>query len=135
MPDIGALQRQIDAADDVAIFAERNLAQQQRLAAGRLQQLENVSNAACRAVDLVQEENARNAQVVEFAHDELEGRNLLSSASATTTATSAAASTGSDSNANSIEPGQSMNVMLSPMNSVVAIVAFTLMACAFASAE
>jgi hypothetical protein len=60
---------------------------------------------------------------------------FFASASATTTTTSQAASTGSASKANSTEPGQSMKVRLSPMNSVVATQASTLMAWARASAE
>ena len=60
---------------------------------------------------------------------------FFSSASATTTAMSQAASTGSDSKANSTDPGQSTKVRDSPMNSVVATVASTLIAWALASAE
>ena len=60
---------------------------------------------------------------------------FFSSASATTTARSQAASTGSASKENSMEPGQSTKVICSPMNSVVATVASTLMAWARASGE
>jgi hypothetical protein len=60
---------------------------------------------------------------------------FFGSTSVTTTATSAAASTASASAVNSIEPGQSMKVRLSPMNSTVAVVASTLIACARASSD
>ena len=60
---------------------------------------------------------------------------FFSSASATTTARSTPASTGSASKANSIEPGQSMNVMRSPMKSVSATLTSTLIWWARASGE
>ena len=53
---------------------------------------------------------------------------FFSSASVTTIAASQAASTGCASKANSIEPGQSAKVICSPMKSIVAKVASTLMA-------
>ena len=75
--DVGALQREIDRADDDAVLAQRYLAQQQWHGAGRLQHLQRVAHARYRLVDLVEEKDARHAEIVELAHDELQRGDLL----------------------------------------------------------
>ena len=56
---------------------DRNLAQQQRHARGRLQQLERLAHALVGLVDLVEEQEARDVQVFELAQDQLQLRHLL----------------------------------------------------------
>ena len=76
-PDVGALEREVDRADDSAVLAQRDLPQEQRRGTCRLQQLQRVAHAGGRLVDLVEEQDARHAEIVELAHDELQGRDLL----------------------------------------------------------
>ena len=74
--DEGALQREIDEAGDDAVLPDRNLAQQQRRARGRLQHGERFADAHGGLVDLVEEEDARHAEVFEFAQDHAQRRQL-----------------------------------------------------------
>ncbi len=76
-PHIGALQRQVDGADDGAVAAQGDLSQQQRHGAGRLKHLERLAHAERRLVDLVEEQDARHAVLVQLAQDELQGGDLL----------------------------------------------------------
>ena len=74
--DEGALQREIDEARDDVVLPDRDLAQQQRNARRRLQQLEGLADLLVGLVDLVEEQEARDFQVLELAQDELELGNL-----------------------------------------------------------
>ncbi len=56
---------------------DRNLPQHQRHARGRLQQLQRFAHALVGLVDLVEEKNARDVEVFEFAQDQLQLRHLL----------------------------------------------------------
>jgi hypothetical protein len=73
----GALQRKVDRADHDAVLAQRDLPQQEWGAAGGLQQLERVAHAGFRFLDLVEEENARDGQLLQPAQDELERGDFL----------------------------------------------------------
>ena len=53
------------------------MAQQQRHAAGRLQQIQRLANALLALVDLVQEEDARNAERLEPSQNQLQRADLL----------------------------------------------------------
>ncbi len=75
--DMRALEREIDKAGDEVAVPNRNLAQQQRHARGRLQQLERFAHALVRLVDLVEEQEVRNVVVFQFAQDQLQLRHLL----------------------------------------------------------
>ena len=86
--DEGALQREIDEAGGDAVFPDRDLAQQQRRARGRLQKLQGLAHAAAGEIDLVEEQQARNLQFLELAQDHCSGCTLRGSASHTTTAAS-----------------------------------------------
>jgi hypothetical protein len=46
--DMGALEREVDETDDDVVGPDRDLAQHQRHARGRLQQLERLAHALCR---------------------------------------------------------------------------------------
>ena len=59
------LEREIDEARDPVIFANRNLPCDQRGHAHRLQRREQVADAAARLVDAVDEQEVRNALLVE----------------------------------------------------------------------
>ena len=65
--DEGSLEREIDKSSGDAILPYRNLAQQQRRARGRLKHLERFAQSPVRLVDFVEEEDARQSQVFEFA--------------------------------------------------------------------
>ena len=75
--DEGALQRQIDEAFDQFAVPDRNLPQHQRHARRRLQCRERLADALVGAVDLVQEQEAGNAEVLELAQDDLQLRQFL----------------------------------------------------------
>ena len=75
--DEGALQREIDEPGHDGALHDRQLAQDQRLAAGRLQPRKNVARARLGLVDLVDEDDAREADFVELLENELEGGRLL----------------------------------------------------------
>jgi hypothetical protein len=100
-----------------------------------LQRRERLADASLSLVDLIEEQDTRNALVLKRFDDDLEGGNLLLVGLATTTAKSTPASAPSASKANSIEPGQSRKVMVSPMKSVSAILTSTLIWWARASGE
>ncbi len=75
--DEGALQREIDEALDQFAVPDRNLAQHQRDARGRLQRRQRLADALVGAVDLVEEQEARDFQLFQLAQDDLELRQLL----------------------------------------------------------
>ena len=75
--DEGALQREIDEACDQVAVPDRDLAQHQRNARRRLQGRERLANALVGAIDLVQKQKARNAEILELAQDELQLRQLF----------------------------------------------------------
>ena len=75
--DKGALEREIDKARDDVALEGRNLPQDQLGARSRLQQLKHVVNAGIRLVDLVDEQNARDFLVFQFAQNELKLRDLF----------------------------------------------------------
>ena len=75
--DMGALEREVDEAGDDGAVPDRNLAQQQRNARGRLQQLDGFADALVGLVDLVEKQEMRNVGVFEFAQNQLQLRHLL----------------------------------------------------------
>ena len=75
--DVSALERQIDRPDHNAFLAKWNLPEQERGAAGRLEQLERIAHARGAFVDLVEEQDARHAEIIELAHDQLQRGYLL----------------------------------------------------------
>ena len=75
--DMGALEREVDEADDDVVRPDRNLAQHQRHARGGLQERQRLAHALVGLVDLVEEQKARDLQVFEFAQDQLQLRDLL----------------------------------------------------------
>ena len=75
--DEGALQREIDKTFDQLAVPDRDLAQHQRYARGRLQRRQRLADALVGPVDLVQKQKARNAQFLELAQDDLQLRQLL----------------------------------------------------------
>ena len=75
--DKGALQRQIDEARDQIAVPDRNLAQHQRNPRRRLQGRERLADALVGAVDLVEKQKARDAEILELAQDDLKLRQLL----------------------------------------------------------
>ena len=74
--DIGALEREVDVTGDDLVLPDRDLAQQQRHARGRLQQLDGIANALVGLVDLVEKQKAGNLQLFELAQDQLQLRHL-----------------------------------------------------------
>ena len=74
--DEGALEREIDKSGGDAILPHRNLAQQQRRARGRLKHLERLAQAPVRLIDLVEEQDARQPEILEFAKNDLKRRDL-----------------------------------------------------------
>ena len=75
--DEGALQREIDETLDQFALPDRNLPQHQRHARGRLQGRQRLADALVGLVDLVEEQEARNAEFLELAQDDLQLRQLL----------------------------------------------------------
>ena len=75
--DMRALEREIDEAGDQVAVPDRNLAQQQRHARSRLQQLERLAHALVGLVDLVEEQEVRNVLVFQLAQDQLQLRDFL----------------------------------------------------------
>ena len=75
--DKGALQREIDETLDQFAVPDRNLAQHQRHARGRLQRRQRFADPLVGLVDLVQKQKARNAHFLELAQDDLQLRQLL----------------------------------------------------------
>ena len=74
--DKGAFERQIDEARDQIAVPDRNLPQYQRNSRRRLQRCERLADALVGAVDLVEKQKARNAEVFELAQDDLKLRQL-----------------------------------------------------------
>jgi len=75
--DKGALKREIDKALDQFALPDRDLAEHQRHARGRLQHAKCLADALVGAVDLVEEQKARDFQIFELAQDDLQLRQLL----------------------------------------------------------
>ena len=69
--DEGPLKREVDKSGGDAILPYRNLAQQQRRARGRLKHLKRFAQSPVRLVDFVEEEDARQPQVFQFAQNNL----------------------------------------------------------------
>ena len=67
---------EVDEADRHIMLPDRELAQQQRRARGRLQHRQSFADAAAGEVDLVEKQNARQPQFLELAHDDLQRRRL-----------------------------------------------------------
>ena len=74
--DEGAFEREIDETGRDPVFPYRDLAQQERRARRRLKHLQRLAQAPARQVDLVEEKNARHAELLELAQDDLQSRNL-----------------------------------------------------------
>ena len=109
--DKGALEREIDEAGDDVVLPDRDLAQHQRHARGRLQQLAASRARAWSALSIL----LRNRKRGIFSSSSSRRIScscgtFFSSASQTTTAASTAGSTARMSWTNSTEPGQSMKV-------------------------
>ena len=75
--DEGALQREIDKTFDQLAVPDRDLPQHQRHARGRLQRRQRLADALVGAIDLVQKQKTRNAEILELAQDDLQLRQLL----------------------------------------------------------
>ena len=75
--DEGAFQRQIDETRDQFAVPDRNLPQHQRNPRRRLQGRERLADALVGLVDLVEKQKARDAEIFEFAQDDLQLRQLF----------------------------------------------------------
>ena len=75
--DEGALERQVDEAGGDAVLPDRDLAQHERLGAGGLQDRQDVAHLRVEGVDLVEEQEARDAAVLELLEDQLQRRHAL----------------------------------------------------------
>ena len=75
--DVGALGSEIDEAGRDAVLPDRDLAQHERLGARRLQHGDQLAQRNLGGVDLVQEEEMRNAAVLELLQDDLQRRDAL----------------------------------------------------------
>ena len=75
--DEGPLEGEVDEAGHHVALPDRDMAQHQRHAARRLQHFEGLPHARIGLVDLVEEEEARDALVLERLQDDLEGRDLF----------------------------------------------------------
>ena len=75
--DEGAFQREIDETLDQLAVPDRDLAQHERHARGRLQRRQRLADAFVGAVDLVEKQEARDLQLFQLAQDDLELRQLL----------------------------------------------------------
>ena len=71
------LQRQIDEPTDDLAGERRDLPQNELGARGRLQQIEHIADAGMGFVDLVDEQNAGNFPVFQFAQDQLQLRDFF----------------------------------------------------------
>ena len=74
--DEGALEREVDESGGDAVLPDRNLTQQQRGAGGRLEHLQRLAQAPAGLVDLVEKQDARQAELFELAKDDLQRRDL-----------------------------------------------------------
>ena len=75
--DEGALEREIDEAGRDAVLPYRDLAQHQRLGAGRLQHRQDLAHLRLEAVDLVEEEEVGDALILELLEDQLQRGDAL----------------------------------------------------------
>ena len=75
--DVGALGSEVDEAGGDAVLPDRDLAQHERLGARRLQHGDQLAQRNLGGVDLVQEEEMRNAAVLELLQDDLQRRDAL----------------------------------------------------------
>ena len=75
--DEGALERQVDEAGGDAVLPDRDLPQHQRLGARRLQRGQDVAHLRVEGIDLVEEQEAGNAAVLELLQDQLQRRHAL----------------------------------------------------------
>ncbi|OIQ65216.1 hypothetical protein GALL_532280 [mine drainage metagenome] len=74
--DKGAFQRQVDEARYPVAVPDRNLPQHQRNSRRRLQCRKRLADPLVGAVDLVEKQKARDAEVFELAQDDLKLRQL-----------------------------------------------------------
>ena len=75
--NVGALGSEIDEAGRDAVLPDRDLAQHERFGARRLQHGDQLAQRNLGGVDLVQEEEMRNAAVLELLQDDLQRRDAL----------------------------------------------------------
>jgi hypothetical protein len=75
--DEGAFKREIDETFDQFAVPDRNLAQHQRNAGGRLQDCERLPDPLVGAIDLVEEQKARDLELFQLAQDDLKLRQLF----------------------------------------------------------
>ena len=75
--DVGALQGQIDGAYGDAVLPDGHLAQHQRMRRGGLEIFQNLAHMALGLVDLVDEDDARQADLVQLLENDLQGGGLL----------------------------------------------------------
>ena len=75
--DKGTLQRKIDETLDQFALPDRNLPQHQRDARRRLQRRKRLADALVGAIDLVEEQKTRNAEIFQFTQDDLKLRQLF----------------------------------------------------------
>src|SRR5258708_10601504 len=75
--DEGAFQRQVDEAGDQVAVPDWNLPQHQRYPRRRLQGRKRLADALVGPVDLVEKQKARDAEIFEFAQDNLKLRQLF----------------------------------------------------------
>jgi hypothetical protein len=74
---VRALEGEIDEAGDDVVLPDRDLAQDQRLGARRLQHRHDVTHAGFRLVDLVDEKEVGDGAILELLEDQLQRRHLL----------------------------------------------------------
>ena len=72
----GPLEREIDKARRNAVFPYRDLAQKERCARCGLKHLQSLAQPPGRLIDLVEEEDARHAELLELAQDHLQRRDF-----------------------------------------------------------
>ena len=74
--DEGAFEREVDEAGCDAVLPDRNLPYDERRARGGLQHRQRFPHARRRDVDLVQKDEARNAELLELSQHELQRRDF-----------------------------------------------------------
>ena len=72
--DEGALRGEVDEAGGDAFLPYRYLAQHQRAAARRLEHRDQLAQRDCRFIDLVEEQEVRDAAILELLQDDLQRR-------------------------------------------------------------
>ncbi len=70
--DEGALEREIDESGGDAVLPHGNLTQQQRRSRRWLEHLQRLAQTSARLVDLVQKEDPRQAELLQFAQNHLQ---------------------------------------------------------------